>query len=152
LKFGYGRAKAILYFQNVLFILVRLSGPKESFQTVFLAARHDMDVEVWHALTDTVVNGNEAPFSPQALLNRVCQKLSVSEKRADETAGKVRQSLEMFSGGQQAMAGEKGPAVQKGKRELVFQHSMRWLLPSNNLAESAILSIHRTLRNASCVL
>jgi len=48
-----------------------------------------MNVKVWHALTDTVVNGDEAPFSPKALLNRVCQKLSVPEKRADETAGKI---------------------------------------------------------------
>jgi hypothetical protein len=48
-----------------------------------------MDVEVRHTLADTVVNGNKASFSPKSLLYGICQKLSVSEERADETAGKV---------------------------------------------------------------
>ena len=61
--------KSLLNLIAVRRISVRLAGPEKSLQTILLAARNDVHVQVEHALADAIVNGNKRSLRLQTLLN-----------------------------------------------------------------------------------
>ena len=61
LKLGYSKPKGLLYLQDSLLILVGLPWPEETPQAVLLPAGYNMNVYMKHALTDTVIDGDQGP-------------------------------------------------------------------------------------------
>src|SRR5215471_8953970 len=60
---------------------VGIAGPEESAQAVLEAARHDVDVQVGHALAHLVVDGDECALRAQRLLDGARHVLGRLEER-----------------------------------------------------------------------
>src|SRR6267143_3533922 len=60
--------------------LVRVTRPKEPFQAVLAASRHNVGVEMRHALADTVVHCDEGAVGLQRRLNGATEKLHTPEE------------------------------------------------------------------------
>ncbi len=56
---GNGRSKCFLHLEESSFIFVALSGPKETPETIPFVARYEVNMYMWDALTDAVVDGNK---------------------------------------------------------------------------------------------
>src|SRR5438067_2065405 len=71
-----GGAKRALDLAHGGFVLVLLARPEKSLQPVLLAARNDVDVEVRHALTDAVVDGDKRSLGSERDLCGASQEVS----------------------------------------------------------------------------
>src|SRR5438067_1604126 len=88
--------------------------PEEAAQAVALPARHDVDVEVRHALRDLGVDRGEAPVRPEAFLHGAGDALDGGEERWDERGGKREQVGRVLPGHDQDVALEDGPRIEEG--------------------------------------
>ena len=91
----------------------RLARPEKASETVLLAARDDMHVQVRHALAHAIVNGDEGAFGPHAPLDGARQQLDILEKWADQVGREILQCLIVRFRDEQRVAGEHVPIVQK---------------------------------------
>lgn len=66
---------------SLLVALVWLTRPKEAFQPVFAASRHNMNVKMRHALTDAIVHCDECAVGFHCRLDCAGEKLNVPEER-----------------------------------------------------------------------
>src|SRR5437588_11321529 len=121
------------------FVFVLLARPEKSLQPVFLAAWNDVDVEVRHALTDAVMDGDERSFGAERELCGSSQELSVQEKRGNQRGWQIEQSLKMLARNQQTVAGEKWPVVKERQGRLVFENRAVRGLAAHDLAKRAVL-------------
>jgi hypothetical protein len=48
----------VLYLQEDRIIWVALLGPKEAFKAILAMTRDQMNVQMWYALTDSVIDGS----------------------------------------------------------------------------------------------
>jgi len=81
-------------------ILVGLSRPEEASEAVPAPTRHNVNVQVGHALTNSVVDGNKGSLSVQSLLDGARQELDIREERGGKLGGQVGQGLIMLFGNQ----------------------------------------------------
>ena len=70
---------------HLRFVLIDRAGPEKAAQSIFLAARDDVDVQMRDALADLVVYGNEGSLGFHALLDGGGKVLDVAE----EFAGRI---------------------------------------------------------------
>src|SRR6266566_4307538 len=54
---------------HLLVILIFFSRPEKSLQSISLAPRHDVDVEMGHTLANPVIHREERPLSAESLLH-----------------------------------------------------------------------------------
>src|SRR5439155_838561 len=134
------------------FVFVLLARPEKSLQPVLLAAWNDVDVEVRHALTDAVVDGDERAFGSERELCGARQELSVQEKRGNQRGWQIEQSLKMLARNQQTMAGEKRPVVKERQGRLVFENRATGDLAAHDLAKGAVLPAVVKQASALCIL
>src|ERR1022692_4305090 len=117
--------------------LVFLPRPEEAAESVFLAARHDVDMQMRHALAHAVVDRHKRAFTLHGLLHGSRQEPGVAKQRTGQFFGQVRQCLIRRLGDQQARAGKQRPVVQKGERQVVFEDRSRRHIPRHNPAKRA---------------
>src|SRR5437762_8935636 len=79
------------------------AGPEEAAQAVLAIPRHDMDVEVGHALADAVVDRDERTGGAERGLHRAREPLRLSEQRSDELRRQVDQRLVVHLGHEQGV-------------------------------------------------
>ena len=91
--------------------------PEESPQAVLFAAGHDVDMQMGDALADFVVDRDERSLGTQALFHGSSEEAGLGKKRLQDVGGEVCKGLVMRSGDEQAMSGEEGPVVEKGKAQ-----------------------------------
>lgn len=133
----------MLYLSNDSVIGVPLPGPEEAFESVLVATRHEVDVEVGNALTHMIIDGHECSIGFQPLFDSPFQQLRVLEQRPDQGGGKVSERLVMFLWHEKAMTGEKRPTIQKGKRVVVFMNKRGLLLSADDAAKRAGCTLGR---------
>jgi hypothetical protein len=117
--------------------LIGAARPEKAAQAVLAFARDDVDMEVRDALTDDVVDGDEAAVCFHCCLHFSGEHLSVGEKRADQGGGEIRQSGVMRFRNQQDVAGEKRANVKEGDRDFVFENDFGFEFSRNDFAEKA---------------
>jgi hypothetical protein len=83
-------------------------------------ARHRVDMHMGHALTYAVVDGDKRSISGSALFDSPFQQLRMLEQGSDKGGEKVSKRLVMGLWHEQAVAGEKRPAIQKSQGEAIF--------------------------------
>src|SRR5580704_10937908 len=86
---------------HLCFFRMRLPGPEETTQSVFLAPRNNVHVEMRNALADAIVDRDKAALSLHALLDGACEQLHVREERAGQFPWKIRQRFIVRLGNQQ---------------------------------------------------
>lgn len=116
------RADGVARGEHLLWTLVSLPGPEEAFQSVFLATRDDVNVEVGNALADAVVDRHERPFGLHGPFHGLRQKPSVRKERRDQLRRQVTQGCIVSLWDQQAMAGKERAAVEEGERNLILEN------------------------------
>src|SRR5438128_12060064 len=90
--------------RNLFLGLVRVTRPKETFQAVFAASRHNVRVKMRHALAHAVVHRDEGSVGFQRRLDRTTEKLHIPEEGPDQVLGQIGQSFVVFFRNQEAMA------------------------------------------------
>jgi hypothetical protein len=104
-----------LYRRRLFLAFVRVTRPKEAFQSVFAAARDNVSVQMGHALADAIVQGDEGAMSFQRRLNGPTEKLHIPEEGPDQVLGQIGQSFVMFFRNQEAMTRKNRTVIEKGE-------------------------------------
>jgi hypothetical protein len=104
-----------LNFSHLLFAFIAAPRPKEAPQTVSLAARNDVDMQMRHALTDFIVDGDKGSLRVHGRLHSHRQQLDRCQETSIIARRKAGQSFDVVFGNQQHVAREKGPMIEKGQ-------------------------------------
>lgn len=94
--------------------IVRLARPEETTETIFPAPRHDVHVEMRHALADAVVDGHEGTVGCKRGLDSTSQELGGGKERLYERGGEIRKGFDVVFRNEQGMARKDGPMVEEG--------------------------------------
>src|SRR5262245_14139406 len=103
-------------------VTIGLAGPKEAFQSIFLASRDYMDMKMGDALTDTVVDGDEGTFCPESLFDGTSQQLYVPEQWCDKFCRQVTECGDVWLGNEETMSWKDRTMVQKRQRDFILKH------------------------------
>ncbi len=57
-----------LHYFHFFFVFVFCSRPEKTFQTIFSATRHDVNVQMRHALTNAIIHRDKSSFCVQRLI------------------------------------------------------------------------------------
>jgi len=87
--------------------------PEEAAQSVAFTARHDVHVQVRHALADTVVDGYERPLRFHCSLDRDRKNLNIAEERACYRRRQISKSFDVLLRDQEYVACEHGSGIEK---------------------------------------
>jgi len=128
------RAMDLFHFRGVAVLPAR---PEEALQTVALAARHHVDVDVRHALADAVIKGHEGAIRAERLLYYRTQPVRGREEFRGNRWRQFRQRLVMAARNQQAMPGKQRPVIEEGEAGGLCENHRRGYLAGGDLAEGA---------------
>src|SRR6266571_6478182 len=82
---------------------VALPRPEEAAQSVPVAARHDVSMQVWHALADDVIERDKRAVGSQRRGNYPREEPDVCEQRREQTVRHIGQRLDVDLWNEQAM-------------------------------------------------
>ena len=122
---------------SLVLAFVRVTRPKEAFQSVFAASRHNVRVQMRHALADAIVHRDEGSVSFQRRLDCTTEKLRIPEEGSDQVLGQISQSFVVLFRNQQAMTRKNRTVVEKGQGYFIFKYEASGYLSMDNLAERA---------------
>ena len=126
---------------SLFLALVGRAGPKEAFQAVFAASRHNVDMQMRHALADAIVNRYKRPVRIHRRLDGEREKLGILKERRDQLLGQITQGFVVLFRNQEAMAGKNGTMIEKGQRCLIFKNQSGNHLPADDLAERTTVGL-----------
>lgn len=98
-----------------------------------------MDVEMRHALADSVVGGHEGPLSGDGVPHGSAQTGHRTEQGWEKPRGETVEGLVMFPGHHQHVAGEEGPGIEECDDRPVVEHDLGRAFPGCDLTEPASL-------------
>src|SRR5207247_9932637 len=111
--------------------------PEEALQAVFTPPRHNVGMQMRHALADTVIHRDEGAVSRQRRFYRATEELRVLEKRFDQVVRQISQSFVVLLRNQQAMTRKNGAMIEKGEGHFVFKTQSSGYPTADDLAEKA---------------
>ncbi len=124
----------------MLLISIRVAWPKKSFQAILSSPRYDVDVKVWNALADPIVNGDKRPLHQQTLFERLSQELCIGKQGCNQSSRQIDQCFNVIPRRQQTVTGEQWPVIQEGKRSFILVNHMARGLAPNDLAKSTVVT------------
>lgn len=134
-KPGNGGAKRFLDTQERGFIRVPLSGPEEAFEAIFPVARHEMDVQMRHALTDPIIDCDKRAIRLQALFDRSFDQLHMLKERPGQVRRQIGKGFDMLTRNEQTMPREKWSVIQKRQKDLILKNQSGWNFTAENATE-----------------
>jgi hypothetical protein len=137
LQLGDSDTQSLLHGSDRRRILVRLARPEEALEAILASPRHDMDVQMWNALADAIVDGDEGTVGLQALLDRSRQELRVGHQGGEQSGWQVEQRAVVSFGNQEAVSWKEGPMIEKGQRHVVLEHCVAGDLAADDPTEGA---------------
>ena len=93
-------------FAQMLLAVISAPRPEKAFQSVTLAARHDVDMQVGHALAHIIVDRDERAIGVERSFDSPLQTLRNLKQRPHLGRRQIRQRSDVLRGNQQNMAGE----------------------------------------------
>lgn len=123
---------------NMRLIAIRMARPEESLQAIALPSRHDVHVQMRHALAHLVVDGDESSLRLQRFLNRARQLSRVGEQWLHEAIVEIEQGIRMQLGHEQAMSGEQRPVIQESDGMLILENVVRRQFAIDNPAKRTV--------------
>jgi hypothetical protein len=122
---------------SLFLALIRVTRPKEAFQSVFAASRHNVGVKMRHALADAIVHRDEGAMGFQRRLDRTTETLHIPEVWPDQVLGQVGQRFVVCFRNQEAMAGKNWTVVEKSQGYFVFKYEASGHFSTDDLTERA---------------
>lgn len=122
---------------HLFFIGVALARPEKTSQAVLLSPWNDVHMQMRHALTHPIVDGDEGAFGFHALLDGAREHLHITEEGSDKLAGKVCEGFVVIFGNKQRVAGKQRPIIQERERDGIFEYHQARKLAGGDLAELA---------------
>jgi hypothetical protein len=122
---------------SLVLAFVRVTRPKEAFQSVFAAARHNVGMQMRHTLADAVVHRDEGAVGFQRRLDRTTEKLHIPEEGPDQVRGQIGQSFVVFFRNQEAVARKNRTVIEKGQGYFVFKYEASGYSPIHDPTEEA---------------
>ena len=111
------------------------AGPEETFQAIAFAPRHDMHVQVRHALAHLIVDCHERAFGFHSRFDCALQILSGLEQRPYKLVWKIRQRYVVLNRDQQHVSRKQRSVIQKCKCAFGVPHNLRRRASRGDLAE-----------------
>lgn len=108
--------------RHLLFIFVPGPRPKEAAQPVFSSARHDMYVQVRHALAHAIIHGHERTFGMHGRFYGPAEQLGIAEESMQGLRGQFRQGFYVCARHQERVARKQGTLVEKRQRSFIFEY------------------------------
>ena len=132
------RSQSCLGVKNCVVVAVRLAGPEEAPEPVFMPAGDDVDVEVRHALTHPVVDRDKRPLGFTRSFDCPSEQLSIPKEWRDQCGRQISQRLVMPSRSQKGVPRKEGAMVQKGERQGVFEDDVPLVRTALNFTKEAV--------------
>jgi hypothetical protein len=100
---------------HLIVIAVRAARPGEvaAEEAVVVATRHDVNVEVWHALADDIVDRHERAFATGGPRHGARQALCEGEEWSHVGDGQIGKGRDMRPGHQENMAGQERASIEE---------------------------------------
>ena len=136
------RANRRLHQVSFLIALVGIARPEESPQSVLSSSRHYVDVQVGHALTDTIVHRDECAVGLHARFDGARQKLNIHKEGLDQLGRQIEQRFIMPFWNQQTVPGKHRTMIQKTHTVVVFKNDPRRKGAVRNPTEEACWVCH----------
>jgi len=130
-----------LNFSHLFCAFIAAARPEEASQAVSLTARNDMDVQMGHALTDFVVDGDKGSLRVHGCLHSHAQHLHRCQETSIIARRKAGQSFDVVPRNQQHMAREQRPVIEKGHAFGILEDASGLQLPLGDLAENAVTQV-----------
>ena len=105
------------------FGFVRVSWPEKPSESVFPAARNDVNVKMRHALTDFVVHRYESSVRFHSRFDGLRQELNILEEWFNQITRQVSQRFIVLFGNKKAMARENRAMVKKSDCNVVLKNN-----------------------------
>ena len=120
-------------------ILARLHPrPEKSSQSVALGSRHNMNMQMRHALAHDIIHRHKTALGLHGRRHRPGQMLRIQKERPHQLGRQIRQRPVMLLGNQQHVPRKQRPMIQKRHRDLVFENNLRRHAVRRDFAEQAV--------------
>jgi hypothetical protein len=123
----------------VIVITVRVARPGKvaAEEAIVMATRHDMDMEVWHALADHVVDRHERTVAAGGLRHGACQTSRESEEGAYFGDGQIGKSRDMLPGHEQNVTRQERALIEERDTNWIVENDLGRRLAADDGAEDA---------------
>ena len=111
-------------------------------EAVIVATRHDVDVEVRHALADDVVDGHKRAIGLGRLGDGACQALREGKERTDLSDRQIRKRCHVRPGYEQDVAWQERAPVEKRDARRLIEDDLRRCVAADDRAEDASVVSH----------
>ena len=125
------------HFFHLGVVAIFCARPEKSAQSVLLAARHNVHVEVRHALAHPVIDCEEGPLGSCSLFDRLAEDPRAFEERTGIGGRQVGQCGVVGPRDDQAMSREQRAVIQEGKKTFVLEDDRSGHLAGGDLAKGA---------------
>jgi hypothetical protein len=115
--------------------LVTQPRPEKSAQAVAPGSRHNVKMQMRHALTDDVICRYERALAAQGRWHNSTDQLDAKKERPDGRGRQVRKGYDVLAGSHQDMTLEHRPAIQEGDDLFVGADDVRWHQASGDVTE-----------------
>src|SRR3954453_15177191 len=93
-------------------------------EAIVMAARHDVDVEVRHALADHIVDRHERAVATGSLRHGASQTLREGEEWAHFADGQIGKGRHMLPGHEQNVAGQEWSSIEEGDARWIVEDDL----------------------------
>jgi hypothetical protein len=121
----------------VIVVTVRVARPGKvaAEEAIVVATRHDVDVEVRHALTDHIVNRHERAVATGSVRHGASQTLREGEEWAQLGDGQIEKGPNMLPGHEQNVAGQERPSIEEGDACWIVENDLGGRIAADDGAE-----------------
>ena len=106
-----------------------------------MAARHDMDVEVRHALADHIIDRHERAVATHSLRHGASQTLHEGEEWSHFVDGQIGKGRDMLPGHEQNVAGQEWSSIEEGDASWIVEDDLGGRISTNYGAEDTPFTI-----------
>jgi hypothetical protein len=125
---------------HVIVVSVRVARPGKvaAEEAIVMATRHDVDMEVRHALADHVVDRHERTVVTSRLRQCACQTSREGEEGAHFGGGQIGKGGDMLSGDEQNVAGQERASIEEGDTRWIVEDDLGRRIAADDGAEDAL--------------
>ena len=101
-----------------------MAQPEEAFETVIVATRYHVDMQMRDTLADAIVDRHKRAFCSKAVLQRTGNELGHRKQGREECLREIKQRGVMRLGDNHAVSREKRATIHKGERVFVLPYNI----------------------------
>jgi hypothetical protein len=122
----------------VVTVWVARPGKVAAEEAIVMATRHDMDMEVRHALADHVVDCHERTVAIRGLRHGACQTSREGEEWSHCGDGQIGKGRDMLPGHEQNVTGQERAPIEEGDTSWIVEDDLGRRIAADDGAEDAL--------------